>query len=109
MAVYIGEKSPLYHVSISGEEQTSNYAQFVVNTWDRPQALTMLDELDAYFKENIIEGRVDMKRIEEGPPVGAPIQVRVSGKDFDKLYKYTAQIKNIISSTPGTAYSFALY
>ena len=106
MAVYIGEKSPLYHVSISGEEQTSNYAQFVVNTWDRPQALTMLDELDAYFKENIIEGRVDMKRIEEGPPVGAPIQVRVSGKDFDKLYKYTAQIKNIISSTPGTTSTY---
>jgi len=66
----------------------------------------MLDELDAYFKENIIEGRVDMKRIEEGPPVGAPIQVRVYGKDFDELYKYTAQIKNIIASTPGTTSTY---
>jgi len=102
MAVYIGEKSPLYHISISGEEQTSNFAQFIVNTWDRPQALKMLDELDAYFKENIIEGRVDMRRIEEGPPVGAPIQVRVHGEDFDKLYKYTGQIEDIVRSTPGT-------
>jgi multidrug efflux pump len=102
MAVYIGEKSPLYHVSISGEEQTSNFAQIVINTWDRPQALKMLDELDAYFKANIIEGRVDMRRIEEGPPVGAPIQVRVNGKEFDQLYQYTGQIEKIIRSTPGT-------
>jgi multidrug efflux pump subunit AcrB len=102
MAVYIGEKSPLYHVSISGEEQTSNFAQFIVNAWERPQALKMLDELDTYFKENIIEGRVDMRRIEEGPPVGAPIQVRVHGKDFDKLYKYTEQIEDIVRSTSGT-------
>ncbi len=102
MAVYIGEKSPLYHVSISGEEQTSNFAQFIVNAWERPQALKMLDELDTYFKENIVEGRVDMRRIEEGPPVGAPIQVRVHGKDFDKLYKYTEQIEDIVRSTSGT-------
>jgi multidrug efflux pump subunit AcrB len=102
MAVYIGEKSPLYHVSISGEEQTSNFAQFIVNTWERPQALKMLDELDAYFKENIVEGRVDMRRIEEGPPVGAPIQVRVNGEDFDRLYKYTKQIEDIVRSTSGT-------
>jgi len=102
MAVYIGEKSPLFHISISGEEQTSNFAQFIVNTWDRPQTLKMLEELDAYYKEHIIEGRVDMRWIELGPPVGAPIQVRVFGKDFDQLYKYTEQIKDIIRSIPGT-------
>ena len=102
MASYIGEKSPLYHVSISGEEQTSNFAQFVVNTHERAQALKMLDELDAYFSEHIIEGRVDMRRIEEGPPVGSPIQVRVYGKDFDQLYKYTEQIRTIVRNTPGT-------
>ena len=102
MAVYIGEKSPLYHISISGEEQTSNFAQFIVNTWERPQALKMLDELGPYFKENLIEGRVDLRRIEEGPPVGAPIQVRVHGKDFNQLYKYANQVRDIIRSTPGT-------
>ena len=102
MAVYIGEKSPLYHISISGEEQTSNFAQFIVNTWERHQALKMLDELGPYFKENLIEGRIDLRTIEEGPPVGAPIQVRVHGKDFNQLYKYANQVRDIIRSTPGT-------
>ncbi len=62
----------------------------------------MLDELGPYFKENLIEGRVDLRRIEEGPPVGAPIQVRVHGKDFNQLYKYANQVRDIIRSTPGT-------
>jgi multidrug efflux pump subunit AcrB len=106
MAVYIGKKSPLYHISISGEEETSNFAQFVVNTWDRPQSLKMLDELGPYFKEHIIEGRVDMRRVEEGPPVGAKIQVRVHGDDFDELYKYARQIGEIVRSTPGTTDPF---
>jgi len=106
MATYIGEKSPLYHVSISGEEQTSNYAQFVVNTWERPQALQMLDELGTYFQNNLTEGRIDMRRIEEGPPVGAPIQVRVMGKDFEELYEYADQVREIIKNIPGTSTIF---
>lgn len=106
MATYIGEKSPLYHVSISGEEQTSNYAQFVVNTWERSQSLKMLGELGAYFQNSLTEGRVDMRRIEEGPPVGPPIQVRVSGKDFEELYEYADQVRDILKNIPGTTTIF---
>jgi multidrug efflux pump subunit AcrB len=102
MAVYIGVKSPLYHISISGEEQTSNFAQFVVNTWDQAQSLQMIEELGIYFRENYVEGRFDMRRIEEGPPVGPPVQIRVFGKDFDDLYNYAEQVRKIIASTPGT-------
>lgn len=106
MATYIGEKSPLYHVSISGEEQTSNYAQFVVNTWERSQSLKMLDELGTYFQNTLTEGRVDMRRIEEGPPVGPPIQVRVFGKDFNELYEYADQVSAIVKNIPGTTTIF---
>jgi len=102
MAVYIGEKSPLFHVSISGEQQTSNYAQFVVNTLDRPAAIKLEKELGKYFTENLPEGRFDMRRIEEGPPAGAPVQVRVFGKDFSELYKYTEQVRQIVLNTEGT-------
>jgi multidrug efflux pump len=106
MATYIGEKSPLYHVSISGEEQTSNYAQFVVNTWEQSQSLKMLDELGTYFQNTLTEGRVDMRRVEEGPPVGAPIQVRVFGKDFNELYEYADQVREVMKNIPGTTTLF---
>lgn len=102
MAVYIGEQSPLFHISVSGEQKTSNFTQFVINTWDRPQALKMEEELGKYFKQNVPEGRFDMRKIEEGPPSGAPIQVRVHGKEFSDLYKYADQVRQIIQNTQGT-------
>ncbi len=102
MAVYLGEKSPVYHGSISGEEQTSNYAQFVVNTWEQPQTERLLKELTTYFAKNFQEGRIDLRRIEEGPPVGQPIQVRIYGKDLEMLYDQVDSISEIIKNTQGT-------
>jgi multidrug efflux pump subunit AcrB len=100
-ALYIGEQGPRFQSGVSGEQRTANYAQFVVNNHTFSQTQKMVDALSDYFRNHFTDAIGIVKYLESGPPVGAPIQVRVYGKDFKKLYAYANQIKNVCESIEG--------
>jgi len=102
MALYIGEGGPRFNNSAGGEQLTTNYAQFVINSVDHEANFEMIEKLREYFAENYPDATPIVKRIEAGPPVGAPIQIKVYGKELSQLYEYTGQIENIIKNTIGT-------
>jgi multidrug efflux pump subunit AcrB len=43
-----------------------------------------------------------VKNFENGPPIAAPIAIRVSGPDLDKLRELAADVERLIRATPGT-------
>ena len=43
-----------------------------------------------------------MREFQNGPPVTAPIAVRVVGTDLDELYELAGRVEKIIKETPGT-------
>jgi multidrug efflux pump len=102
LALYVGEGGPLFHNSVEREQKTSNYAQFMINTHEFEQMEQMAKELGPYFENNFAEAQLILKPIEEGPPVGAPIQVKVYGNEFKDLYRYVQQIEGIVGEVPGT-------
>ena len=104
MGLYVGEGGPMFHNSMIPESRANNYAQFMIITNFYEQRQKMLKELFPYFENNFEDAQLILKPVEEGPPVGAPIQVRVYGKDFEGLYKYTQQIQGIVESIPGTQF-----
>ncbi len=101
-ALYLGEGGPMFHTSVIKEQKTSNYAQFVINTNTYEHREKMLKELPLHFNSNYEDAILILKPIEEGPPVGAPLQVRVHGKDFEELYNFTQIIQDKIEKIPGT-------
>ena len=101
MALYIGEQGPRFEGGVQGEQRTSNYAQFMINAKTFELASKMVNELSIYFDTHYESSRGIVKFLESGPPVGAPIQVRVYGRNFDKLYAYTRDIKQICESIDG--------
>ena len=101
MALYIGEQGPRFQGGVRGEQRTANYAQFAVNNHSFSQTQQLVEELSAYFRNNYTDAIGVVKYLESGPPVGAPIQIRVYGKDFKKLYAYARQIQDIFESIDG--------
>jgi multidrug efflux pump subunit AcrB len=100
-ALYIGEQGPRFQSGVRGEQRTANYAQFVVNNHRFTQTQKMVEELSEYFRNHFTDAIGIVKYLESGPPVGAPIQVRIYGKDFKKLYAYADQIQDIFESIDG--------
>jgi len=101
MAIYIGEQGPRFQSGVSGEQRTANYAQFAINNHSFQQTQKMVDALSDYFRNNFTDAIGIVKYLESGPPVGAPIQIRVYGKEFKKLYTYANQIQTICESIDG--------
>ena len=104
LANYIGEGGPMFHNSMIPESRASNYAQFMIVTNVYEQRQIMLDKLAPYFEQNFEDAQMILKPVEEGPPVGAPIQVRIFGNEFNDLYQYTNKIQEILEQTPGTRF-----
>jgi len=100
-ALYIGEQGPRFQSGVTGEQRTANYAQFVVNNYSFKQTQQMVDELSEYFNNNFTDAIGIVRYLESGPPVGAPIQVRIHGKEFKKLYAYASQVQDICESIEG--------
>jgi multidrug efflux pump subunit AcrB len=50
------------------------------------------------------DARLELREYENGPPIAAPIALRVQGPDLDTLRRVAAQMERIFTATPGTEY-----
>jgi len=44
---------------------------------------------------------IKVEKVKHGPPTGAPVEVRIIGRDFDELARLSERAKAMISSVPG--------
>jgi multidrug efflux pump subunit AcrB len=98
---YVGQGGPRFYYNISPEAPTANYAQVVVNT----RGISVTERLVAAVQKEagatIAEARITAKKLEQGPPVGAPIAIRVTGNDLADLRQAAETLKTVLNATPG--------
>ncbi len=85
---YMGSGSPRFYLSLDQKLPAASVAQFVVltrNVDDREQVRDWLMEtLDREFPAV----RTRVSRLENGPPVGYPIQLRISGEHIPRCVNW---------------------
>jgi len=100
---YVGTGSPRFYLNLDQQLPQRNFAQFVVTAKDieaRDALFTALAaELDKGFPD--VQGRVS--RLENGPPVGFPVQFRVSGDDITQVRGIAAQVADVMRADPHAA------
>ncbi|MCW8931412.1 MAG: efflux RND transporter permease subunit [Gammaproteobacteria bacterium] len=98
--VYIGGGSPRFYLPLDQELKHNNLAQFVIMTRDNEAREIVKERLVQLFNEKFTNIRGRVKRLENGPPVGYPIQFRVSGKDRDVLRSIAADVATFMRDHP---------
>jgi multidrug efflux pump len=87
---YTGAGTPRFYLSVNPELPNPGFAQFVIKTAsiaDRERVRTRL--LEMFSKDEVLpDARARVVRLDFGPPVGFPVQFRVTGPD-------TAQVREI--------------
>jgi multidrug efflux pump len=100
---YVGTGSPRFYLPLDQQLPQRNFAQFVVTAKSVParEALRtrLIAELRLAFPN--VQGRVT--RLENGPPVGFPVQFRVSGDSIAKVRAIAAQVAQVVRNDPRTA------
>ena len=83
-------------------EQISNvgqvYARF--REWRRREGMATIEAIRARL-DQFPSARINLRRFTNGPPIEAPIAVRISGADLAAIGEIAAEVERIIRDTPG--------
>jgi len=90
--VYIGAGSPRFYLPLDQQLPTTSFAQFVMITEDLEQREEVRAWLIDLMQEEFADMRTRITRLENGPPVGYPIQFRISGEHIDQVRDYARQV-----------------
>jgi len=103
VATNIGRGNPsVYYNEFPGGESANKAQLFVIlNELPRSQMQQLVRDLRRDFAE-IPGARVKVREFQQGPPVEAPIEIRVLGDDLGFLQQVAADIEQLILATPGT-------
>ena len=102
----IGKGNPRIYYNEIPENERTDYAQIFVQLnpeTSPPRKLEVIEELKSKFS-TFVGAKVEVKNFEQGPPVTAPVEVRLSGENLDTLRSLAAQVEELVKSTPGTIY-----
>lgn len=99
---YVGSGSPRFYLPLDQQQQHLNYAQLMVMTGDEHVRELVKSRIEQIFDHDfpLVRGRVT--RLENGPPVGYPVQFRVMGPDHDKIRAIAAEVEKRVRANPAT-------
>ncbi len=99
--MFIGEGGPRFTLALNPPKQNPANTFLIVNTVNGQ----VTDDVIQGLRDHLFQTQPDVDsqvaRLENGPPVGYPIQVRLSGDDSNQLYKIAEQTTDLLFSVPG--------
>jgi len=103
----IGYGNPRIYYNVIPQREKSHHAQILVNTVDYdPDNFSQRIQVLRKKFEDIPGVRIELKEFEQGPPVEAPIAIRVFGENLEKLRNIARDIEGLIINTEGTVNVF---
>ena len=100
---FIGLGAPRYVLTVNPDPRDARLAQLIINTNSYLDIPDVIEQTQNYLREKYPDLEVKMKKLENGAPIDYPIEIRVLGKDIQKLYEITGTIKNKLLETSGVA------
>ena len=99
----LGHGNPIIYYNHIVRNDSPNYAEVFVqlHEYDTRRTPAKLEELRAAFN-GYPTARIYLKEFVNGPPITAPIAVRLIGRDLDTIEHLASQVEKLIKETPGT-------
>jgi len=97
---FIGVGSPRFYLPLDVQLPNLNFAQLLVMTRGEHARDAVLARIEKLFAQEFPHVRGRVSRLENGPPVGYPVQFRVSGPDAAKLEPILRDVQAILRSDP---------
>ena len=99
---FVGAGAPRFYYNVLSQQPKPSYAQILVDTTGIAGANRLVASLRDVLRAEVPGARIDVKRLEQGPPVGAPIQLRLQGDDPAALAAASASLQARLATIRGT-------
>jgi multidrug efflux pump len=100
---YVGQGSPRFYLPLDQQLAHANFAQFVILTNGIKEREAVRARLIALFDRDYQGLRANITRLENGPPVGFPVQFRVSGEDIPTVRRYAERVAERMRENPNVS------
>jgi multidrug efflux pump subunit AcrB len=100
-AAYIGRNVIRFYLPLAIQAPSDHHSQIVVMAKDFDARLRLERDLAAYLDSAFPEAVVRVSPLEMGPPVGWPLQYRLSGPDEEVLRTKAMELADILDADPG--------
>lgn len=99
--IFIGEGGPRFTLTIDPPNQNPATSFLIATTKTGEDVNEIIAGLQTFLFEKYPDLSNQISRLENGPPVGYPIQIRISGADFDGLYTLAKEVTDRLYSYDG--------
>ncbi|WP_296269127.1 efflux RND transporter permease subunit [Pseudomonas sp. UBA6562] len=99
-STYIGQGAIRFYLPLDQQLQNPFYAQLVIVSTGLEQRGELIARLKKRLREDFVGIGSNVQSLEMGPPVGRPIQYRVSGKDIDQVRRHAIELASVLDANP---------
>lgn len=97
---YVGTGSPRFYLPLDQQLPAASFAQFVVLAKTIEDREALRSWLIQTLNDEFPSLRTRVSRLENGPPVGYPVQFRVSGEHIDEVRAYARKVADKVRENP---------
>lgn len=97
---YVGTGSPRFYLPLDQQLPQASFAQFVLLTRDIQARERVRAWLIQTLEERFPDVQTRVTRLENGPPVGYPIQFRVSGEHIPEVRRLAREVADVVRANP---------
>lgn len=102
----IGKGNPQIYYNVPQKEEKLDFAQIFVQLAEDTEPLNkkvIINQLREKFAQ-FPYAQIEVNDFEQGPPIEAPISIRLFGDNLDTLRQLSFKVEHILSQHPGTIY-----
>jgi len=101
----VGKDNPFVYYNVGPRAEGANRAQLfvLIHAYDPSRTPAMLDTLRTEVAQ-YPGARIEVREFENGPPIDAPIALRIEGPRLDSLGAIAERVEAVLAATPGTQY-----
>jgi multidrug efflux pump subunit AcrB len=102
----VGKGNPRIYYNEVPENERSDFSQIFVQLREDinpDEKLEVIERLRTKFNA-FVGAKIEVENFEQGPPITAPVEVRLVGDDLDSLRMIAANVERMLKGTEGAIY-----
>ncbi|SKC84208.1 efflux RND transporter permease subunit [Ohtaekwangia koreensis] len=102
----VGKGNPRVYYNVTQENERTDFAQTFVQLDEHTspdRKLEIINQLRDEFNQHA-GAKIEVKNFEQGPPIVAPVEIRLFGDNLDTLRTLAARVESMMKQTEGTLY-----
>lgn len=99
---FIGSGAPLFYYNIILTPFSPHFAQLIVETRHIKDVEPLLDHAASVAAHLLPGVEIVNRKLEQGPPIEAPVEIRLFGDDFQDLHHAAMDVAGLLAGIAGT-------